>query len=161
MNLGRASQGARSFSWSALNFYGMTPMPKRRQHLEQRLQKAVLEHLAWRGVHGLFAFHYPAGGWRSPVEAAIFKSLGVVAGIPDILIIYDGHCFALELKTARGRLTPTQAETQTKMRAAGATVATAVELDAALEQLEQWGLLRSNVAIWKASSLLASHGARS
>lgn len=119
-------------------------MPRRRP--EQQLQKTVLEHLAWRGMRGLFAFHYPAGGWRSPVEAAIFKSLGVVAGIPDILIIHNGHCFALELKTAHGRLTQIQIETQARLRAAGATVATAIELDGALERLEEWGLLRSDIS---------------
>jgi hypothetical protein len=32
------------------------------------------------------------------------------------------------------------------MRAAGATVATAVEIDAALAQLEQWQLLRPNIS---------------
>jgi hypothetical protein len=124
-----------------------------RRRPEQQLQKAVLEHLRWRGVRGLFAFHYPAGGWRSPVEAAIFKSLGVVAGIPDIIIICNGRCFALELKTAHGRLTPTQIETQTRMRAAGATVGTAVEIDAAMECLEGWGLLRPNVASQLAEAL--------
>jgi hypothetical protein len=113
-----------------------------RRRPEQQLQKAVLEHLAWRGGRGLFAFHYPAGGWRSPVEAAIFKSLGVIAGIPDIIVIHNGRCFALELKTAHGRLTPTQIDTQERMRTAGATVGTAVEIDAALERLEEWGLLR-------------------
>jgi len=113
-----------------------------RRRPEQQLQKAVLEHLAWRGMSGLFVCHYPGGGWRSPVEAAIFKSLGVVAGTPDLLIVYGGHCFALELKTAYGRLSQTQVDTQARLRAAGATVATAVEIDAALEQLEQWGLLR-------------------
>ena len=95
-------------------------------------------------MRGLFAFHYPAGGWRSPIEAAIFKSLGVVAGIPDILIVYRGHLYALELKTAHGRLTQTQIDTQARMRIAGVTVGTAVELDAALERLYQWGLLRSS-----------------
>ena len=139
----------------------MTPMPKRRRQPEAALQRTVLDHIAWRGQPNLFAMHYPVGGWRSPAVAAIFKSLGVVAGVPDVLIIYGGHCFALELKTARGRLTPTQIETQARMRTAGATVATAVELDAALEQLEQWGLLRSNVATRKASSLFAPYGARS
>jgi hypothetical protein len=118
----------------------------RRRRPEQQLQKAVLEHLAWRGMPGLFVFHYPAGGWRSPVEAAIFKSLGVVAGIPDILIIHCDHIFALELKTTHGRLTQTQIEAQTRMRAAGATVGTAIEIDAALELLEQWGLLRPDVS---------------
>ena len=117
-----------------------------RRYPEQRLQKAVLEHLRWRGVPGLFAFHVPNGGWRSPVEAAIFRALGVVAGVPDILIIRNGRVFALELKTGHGRLTQTQAETQQRMRTAGATVGTAVELDAALERLEQWGLLRPDAA---------------
>ena len=119
---------------------------KRRHQPEAQLQRAVLEHLRWRGVPGLFVFHYPAGGGRSPVEAAIFKSLGVVAGIPDILIVYQGRLYALELETAHGRLTATQAETQERLRAAGTIVATAVEIDAALERLEQWGLLRPNIA---------------
>jgi hypothetical protein len=121
-----------------------------RRRPEQQLQKAVLEHLAWRGVRGLFVFHYPAGGWRSPVEAAIFKSLGVVAGIPDILLLCEGHFFALELKTEHGRLTPTQIETQARMHAAGATVAAATGLNAALEQLERWGLLRPDVSVRRA-----------
>src|SRR5262249_19802389 len=119
--------------------------PHRRQP-EAQLQRAVLEHLRWRGVPGLFVFHYPAGGWRSPVEAAILKSLGVIAGVPDVLIVYQGQLYALELKTVHRRLTATQAETQERLRAAGAIVATAVEIDAALERLEQWGLLRPNVS---------------
>jgi hypothetical protein len=122
-----------------------------RRRPEQELQKAVLEHLAWRSVPGMFVFHYPAGGWRSPIEAAIFRGLGVVAGIPDVLIIRAGHVFALELKTAHGHLTVTQIETQARMHAAGATVATAIELDAALAQLEQWGLLRPDVSARRAS----------
>jgi hypothetical protein len=117
-----------------------------RRHLEQDLQKLVLEHLQWRRPKGAFVFHYPAGGWRSPVEAAILKSIGTVPGIPDLLIIYEGRIYGLELKTAGGHLTGIQIETQTHMRAAGAIIATAVELDAALEQLEQWGLLRPDVS---------------
>jgi hypothetical protein len=121
-------------------------MSPRRRQPEQEIQKAMLEHLHWRGVPRLFVFHYPAGGWRSSVEAAIFKSLGVVAGIPDLLIVYQGQLYALELKTTYGRLTPTQIDTQQRMRAAGVIVATAVEIDAALDILEGWGLLRPNIA---------------
>jgi hypothetical protein len=123
----------------------------RRRRPEQQLQKAVLQHLAWRGVPGLFAFHYPAGGWRSAVEAAIFRGLGVVAGIPDLILIHAGHCYGLELKAAGGRLTPTQIEIQECMHAAGVTVGTAIGLDAALEQLEAWGLLRPNISARRAS----------
>jgi len=106
----------------------------------------VLEHLRWRGAKGLFVFHYPAGGWRSPVEAAIFKSLGVIAGIPDILIIHQGKLYALELKNIGGQTTAAQIETQALMNAAGAVVVTTYGIDAALKWLEAQGLLRPNVA---------------
>ena len=42
--------------------------------------------------------HIPNGGRRSPIEAAIFKSLGVRAGSPDLLIIRAGQPMFLELK---------------------------------------------------------------
>jgi hypothetical protein len=106
----------------------------------------VLDHLAWRAVPGAWWCHYPAGGWRSPIEAAILKSLGTIAGVPDLLIVHRGQLYALELKTEYGGLTQTQIDTQARMRAAGATVATAVEIDAALAQLEQWQLLRPNIS---------------
>ena len=118
----------------------------KRRRIEQQLQKAVLEHLRLRGAPNVFAFHCPNGGARSPIEAAIFKSLGVVAGVPDLLIICDGNVFALELKTSDGRLTPTQIETQQRMRAAGAVVGVAHGIDAALAWLEQHGLLRGKAA---------------
>lgn len=109
---------------------------------EQELQRAVIAHLKARGVPRLFFWHHPAGGFRRPIEAAIFKGLGVVAGIPDILILHGGTLFALELKADTGRLSEKQIAVQDEMRIAGAVVATAVGLDAALAQLEAWRLLR-------------------
>ena len=35
----------------------------------------------------MFAFHPANGGWRSRVEAAILKGMGVRAGVPDIIAI--------------------------------------------------------------------------
>jgi hypothetical protein len=110
---------------------------------EQTIQRAVFEHLCWRGFAGTFAFHVPLGGARSGIEAAIMKGLGVVAGVPDILIIHDGHVYALELKAPGGRLTPTQRDAHARLRAAGAQVATATGLNEALHQLEAWKLLKT------------------
>jgi hypothetical protein len=42
---------------------------------ESAIQKAVFQHLAARGCG--VAFHVPNGGWRSPIEAAILKGMGV------------------------------------------------------------------------------------
>jgi hypothetical protein len=109
---------------------------------EQGIQRAIVDHLRWRAVPGVFALHVPLGGYRRPIEAAIFKSIGVVAGVPDIIIIYGGQCFGLELKADRGRLTNVQRDVHERMREAGALVAVAHGIDAALAQLTEWRLLR-------------------
>jgi hypothetical protein len=116
-------------------------MPRDRS--EQEIQRALFEHLAVRGARECFAFHVPNGGWRSRVEAAIMKGLGVQSGIPDIIAIKDGHAYALELKAPGGRLSETQREAHAALSAAGATVAAAFGLDDALARLEMWELLRA------------------
>jgi hypothetical protein len=111
-------------------------------HGEQAIQKAVFDHFRTRSAPGVIAWHTPNGGYRRRTEAAILKGLGVVPGIPDVLALKDGRLFALELKADRGRLTPVQATAHVLLRQAGATIDTAVGLDAAIRQLESWGLLR-------------------
>jgi hypothetical protein len=110
---------------------------------EQQIHRAVFQHLTARKRQDVFAFHPANGGARSAIEAAIFKGLGVRAGVPDIIAIRSGHCFALELKRdSGGRLSGAQQQTHNEMRAAGVTVAVAYGLDEALGQLTRWGLLR-------------------
>jgi hypothetical protein len=117
-----------------------------RKHPEQQIQRALFDHLRWRGMPGAFAFHVPNGGWRSAVEAKILKGIGVVAGVPDIIIIHAGHCYALELKAEGGRATPKQLEAIAAMEAAGAYCAIAEGLDRALAVLEAWGLLKGTAS---------------
>jgi hypothetical protein len=109
---------------------------------EQVIHKTVIDHLAARGASGVFAFHCPNGGARSPIEAAILKGLGVVPGIPDLIILTAGRIFALELKAPGKKPTPTQARAMEAMGRAGVTVSWVAGLDPALAQLEAWGLLR-------------------
>ena len=63
----------------------------RRAQPETQIQRAVIEHIAWRARPGVFAFHVPNGGWRSRVEGAILKAIGTVAGVPDIICIFQGR----------------------------------------------------------------------
>jgi VRR-NUC domain len=109
---------------------------------EQIIQKAVFAHLRWRGAPNVFTFHPANGGYRTPIEAAIFKAMGVVAGTPDVICIKRGQVFALELKADGGQLTNTQRETIETMQRAGAVVAVAHGVDEAITQLENWQLLR-------------------
>lgn len=81
---------------------------KRRQHPEDCVQRAVCQHLQLRGVRGLLFCHAPNGGKRRPIEAAIMKSLGVRAGVADLVLVHAACMFALELKTEDGRPTAVQ-----------------------------------------------------
>jgi hypothetical protein len=118
----------------------------RRARPEQRIQKAVLDHLRWRGVINTFVFHPANGGARTAVEGAILKSMGVVPGVPDLILIHAGVVFGLELKSRDGRVSETQAECHRRLRNAGARVAVAAGIDAAVEQLTVWGLLRPSTS---------------
>ena len=117
----------------------------RRHHPEQQIQKALFQHIHQRGVTGLVAIHCPNGGWRSPVEAKIFQSLGVTPGVPDVLLWHDTKSFALELKSEAGRTTQAQLEMLNRLSEAGVFTAICHSLDRALAVLESWGLLRGAV----------------
>src|SRR5580765_5349350 len=87
---------------------------------EQQIHRAVVQHLRARGVPGLVFTHPPNGGARKPIEAAIFKSLGVRPGASDLLLWHDGKSFALELKAPGGRATEAQLAFLSDMERAGA-----------------------------------------
>lgn len=88
-----------------------------RQHPESALQRAVVKLLALREAaargtaRAFLFFHPPNGGFRTPREAAIFKGLGVRAGVPDIVLVYSPAQVAfVELKAGKGQLSPAQEE---------------------------------------------------
>ena len=108
----------------------------RRQQPEAQIQRTIFEHFKIRSAPGVFAFHPPMGGWRSPVEAKILKGLGVTAGVPDIIAIKDGRTYGLELKAENGKLSPAQIVAHSLLISAGAQVAVADNLDDALRWLE-------------------------
>lgn len=117
-------------------------MRKDRGDPEFAIQKAVFQHLRERGCPRSFAFHVPNGGKREPVEGARFKSQGVVAGVPDVIIIREGQTFALELKKLSGKLSEPQIRCLEQLDQAGAICHVAYGLDDALKWLEGKRLLK-------------------
>ena len=109
---------------------------------ERLIQTAVVEHLAWRAIPGLWWTHFPAGGLRNRTVAAQLKAAGSKPGVPDILLLAQGRLFGLELKSERGRLSTDQISTHAAMRDAGAVIGVAGGVDEALDLLAEWGLLR-------------------
>jgi hypothetical protein len=113
---------------------------------EQQIHRAVVQHLRQRSVPGVVFIHVPNGGKRKPIEAAIFKGLGVRAGTSDLLLWHNRKSFALELKAEGGRATEDQRQFLADMEKAGAFTCLAEGLDPALAALEKWGLLRGVAA---------------
>lgn len=119
----------------------------RRKNPESQIQRAVVQHLHARGVPGLVFFHVPNGGSRGPIEGAIFKGMGVRAGVSDLILVHAGKIFALELKAPGGRASEAQMAFQSDIDRAGAFTAMPTGLDAALATLEAWGLIKPNMTM--------------
>jgi hypothetical protein len=117
----------------------------KRRNTETAIQRAVLDILRLCGVPDLFFCAIPNGGKRNLIEAVNLKRSGVVAGVPDLLLVADGRVSFLELKQPRGRLSPVQAAAHAQLRRAGARVETSYGLDHAVEVLKRWGLVRGVV----------------
>jgi VRR-NUC domain len=114
----------------------------RRAQPESQLQRALVEHLRWRARGDVWWTHIPNGDWRSPIEAAIFKSLGVRPGSPDLLIIRSRAPLFMELKAPGRKLSPVQTECHDALRRAGAQIDVADKIDAALAFLARVGVMR-------------------
>jgi hypothetical protein len=114
----------------------------RRHRPEQQVHRAVVAHLRARGAPGVVFLHPANGGARSAIEGAIFKSLGVAAGAPDLLLWHAGKSYALELKAQAGRVSESQAAMLDRLSKAGVAVAVCHGVDRAIAVLEGWQLLR-------------------
>lgn len=112
----------------------------------------MFSHIWERGVPGLFAFHVPNGanfGSDRVLRAKQMwnlKKKGFVPGVPDIILIYEGRTYTMELKAPGGSPSEKQHEVIAKLNAAGAFTAVCEGLEPALRVLEAWGLLRGKAA---------------
>lgn len=89
---------------------------------EEALHKSVVKQLhAWVPDDCLF-WHTPNGGLRQDAVAKKFVALGVRAGIPDLVFLWRGHFFAIELKAARGVVRPVQRQMHDKITHCGGEV---------------------------------------
>lgn len=133
---------------------------------EGQLQIAIMRWLKLSLPHGWLSIHVPNGGLRTAREAAKFKALGVLPGIPDIVILgrleppqgpltakaYDlpGTWF-LEVKAppirvngrlvkAGGRLSSVQLDCHDRLRDLGFCVAVVDSIDETRIWCQAWRL---------------------
>jgi hypothetical protein len=109
---------------------------------EDEIHIAVADILRANERPGVYWFHVPNGGHRSPGAAAKFKAMGVKAGVPDLIVIVAGKVHGLELKRSKGgTVSPEQKQAHADLRSAGAVVEVAKGYQQAVEQLRQWGAI--------------------
>ena len=86
-----------------------------RANPEDQVHRAILTWIR-KCAPQCFVFHPANGGSRHRLEAIKLKSLGVVAGVPDLIIFGPGgRAYCLEVKAPGGTLQPTQKAFQLKM----------------------------------------------
>jgi hypothetical protein len=119
------------------------------QRPEQRLQIELVNTLrAIAPPLEFMCFHVPNGGYRTPREAAIFKALGVIPGIPDLVCLWSaGRVGFIELKAHNGALTNIQGRTHAFLRGMGFQVAVVRSVEQAIDTLKEWGApIRGRIA---------------
>jgi len=75
------------------------------RHLEDSLQMSVMEYLALLPV---FAFHPKNSGYKTIPQAVRDKKLGIKPGVADVIIMWPKGIGFIELKTIKGKLSPSQ-----------------------------------------------------
>lgn len=108
---------------------------------EEQAQKAIVKYLE-AVKPNCFWFHCPnQRGTRSKVENVILKTLGVKAGVPDLVFITpDRPCFA-EVKSPKGSLTPAQKSVRDILLAMDCGYAVVRSIDDMKLALKDWGLI--------------------
>jgi hypothetical protein len=114
---------------------------------EYQIQIALIQQLKLLGRPDMTYFHCPSGGKRSPREAALFKALGVVPGVSDLIFFWPiKNALFLELKTGKHFMTPEQLVFQERMRAVGFFTEWTNTLDDAIAILRRYELLGRKVS---------------
>ena len=108
---------------------------------ESEIHERVIEHLRTYAKPGVWFWHTANGGKRSVQWAAKLKRMGVLPGVPDILLYYRREFFGLELKAANGRPTEAQLAFLAGITKQGAHGCVCYSIDSAIAVLKTWGIL--------------------
>lgn len=94
------------------------------------MQRNVARYLDAALPSNAYWFAVPNGGGRSKAEAGILKATGVKAGAPDLVILWEGMFFGIELKAPKGTLSDSQKDTADLIVKAGGFYTVIRSLDA-------------------------------
>lgn len=106
-----------------------------------------MDYLNLGGRKDLYWFAIPNGGFRHIRVATALKAEGVRAGTPDLcFLLPEGRVAWLEMKAAKGHLSPDQKQFRDKALSLNHHWAVANDVDEAIRIISSWGVLRSAYA---------------
>ena len=113
---------------------------KRKRQPEQAFQASLVKALGLvLQPQRTMIFAVPNGGWRSAAEAAILIGQGVVPGVPDLMVLFDGTGVGLECKSPKGSAKKNQRDVHARFAKAGIPVAVVRDIATAISFLKQHG----------------------
>ena len=115
--------------------------PKKTIGSEYQLQIAVVKYLRLKASRDWIFFSIAAGDNKlGAKQGALRKARGVVAGVPDMILIRkrDGATHWIELKAGVGKLSEKQRQFHKQLTNAGQQVATCYSLNDVEEKLNEW-----------------------
>lgn len=118
-----------------------TTLPAASEHDEQCAVIAWARIMAGRWPELRLLASIPNGGARDKASAAQIAAEGVLVGAPDLALFVQRHGFGalfIEMKTARGRLSPAQVQVHEWLRAAGYLVVVCRSSEEAIRALEHY-----------------------
>lgn len=107
---------------------------------EDTIQITIVNHYR-KHYAGLIAA-CPNGGKRGKLEAIHLKALGVLAGVPDLLIWSPKGHFLMEVKTSTGPVRQSQKRVIPQIQDLGFDVAIVRSAEEAARAFKAWGLPR-------------------
>lgn len=115
----------------------------KRSSPETSLQISIIQWLDL-ACPDVLSFHCPNGGARTVTEGAIFKQMGVRAGMPDIMMIWKGGQYteygAIELKAGKGKTSSSQDSMLSKMSGLGVKCAVCYSREDVIKYVKEWGI---------------------
>ena len=107
------------------------------QH-ERKLQIEAVDAIRRLFPH-VIAIHPANGGSRNIREAANLKRMGVTAGVPDLILWWEGGHGVIELKAGRGALSEHQRLMLQTLGTYGVRTSVCRSLDEIVQTLHCWG----------------------
>lgn len=111
---------------------------------EDKLSVEVADYLRESTITGAYRgvwFHVPNQGHRSQATGAKFKAMGLIPGVPDFALMWEGGCGLIELKTEDGALTRNQRDFVHWCGKAGVSHAVCRSVEDVHVSLLSWGAI--------------------